>query len=167
MSLRNPERGFFSVKGIIFSLGLITSFIFVGVLYEGLIRPSANKAALAQSFGIDGNSSPSGIFIILKDFEQQICLSLFLWGIMILCYKFMLLRSESMVLARFAPESEGIESAPEVDLLGNQNSIDREFAGKLSEKIEQKESECGAQKQNPSLYHGSWFGTFPYDRQCP
>ena len=43
MSLRNPERGLFSVKGIIFSLGLIASFIFVGVFYEGLIRPNANK----------------------------------------------------------------------------------------------------------------------------
>ena len=34
MSLRNPERGLLSVKGILFSLGLITAFIFVGVLYS-------------------------------------------------------------------------------------------------------------------------------------
>ena len=54
MNLRNPERGLLSVKGLIFSLGLIASFIFVGVLYGGLIRPAANKAALAQTYGLDG-----------------------------------------------------------------------------------------------------------------
>ena len=138
MSLRSPERGLFSIKGIIFSLGLIASFIFVGVLYIGLIRPRANKAIIAQSFGVEGTQVPSGLFVILKDLEQQICLSLLLWGIMLLCYKFALLRTEGKVLARFAPESEGIEAAPEVDLLQGQQSINRLRAGELSEEIEQK-----------------------------
>ncbi|MGK0310176.1 MAG: biopolymer transport protein ExbB/TolQ [Lentimonas sp.] len=138
MSLRNPERGLFSVKGIIFSLGLIASFIFVGVFYEGLIRPSANRAAIAQSFGVEGTQSPSGLFVILKDYEQQICLSLLLWGMMLLCYKFILLNTEGKVLARFAPESEGIEAAPEVDLLRGQQSINRADAGELAKEIEQK-----------------------------
>jgi biopolymer transport protein ExbB/TolQ len=138
MSLRNPERGLFSVKGLIFSLGLLASFIFVGVLYGGLIRPSANKAALAQTYGIEGASSSSGIFIILKDYEQQVCLSLFVWGIMILAYKFILVHSEAKTLGRFAPESEGIDAEPEVDLLGGARSIARERAGKLSAEIDQK-----------------------------
>ncbi len=138
MSLRNPERGLFSVKGLIFSLGLIASFIFVGVLYGGLIRPAANKAALAQSYGVEGVGSASGIFVILKDYEQQICISLFLWGIMILIYKFILVHSEATVLGRFAPESEGIEAEPEVDLLSGARSISRERAGKLSEQIDEK-----------------------------
>jgi len=138
MSLRNPERGLFSVKGLIFSLGLIASFIFVGVLYNGLIRPAANKAALAQSYGVEGAGSSSGIFVILKDYEQQICISLFLWGIMILIYKFILVHSEATVLGRFAPESENIEAEPEVDLLSGARSISRERAGKLSEQIDEK-----------------------------
>lgn len=144
MSLRNPERGLFSVKGLIFSLGLIASFIFVGVLYGGLIRPAANKAALAQSYGVEGASSSSGIFVILKDYEQQVCLSLFLWGIMILVYKFILVHSEAKTLGRFAPESEGIEAEPEVDLLSGGRSIARERAGKLSDKIDEK-------SENPDL----------------
>ena len=138
MSLRNPERGLFSVKGLIFSLGLIASFIFVGVLYGGLIRPAANKAALAQSYGVEGAGSASGIFVILKDYEQQICISLFLWGMMILIYKFILVHSEATVLGRFAPESENIEAEPEVDLLSGARSISRERAGKLSEQIDEK-----------------------------
>jgi biopolymer transport protein ExbB/TolQ len=138
MSLRNPERGLFSVKGLIFSLGLIASFIFVGVLYGGLIRPEANKAALAQSYGVEDTGTSSDLYIILKDYEQQVCLSLFVWGIMILVYKFILVNSEAKVLGRFAPESEGLNAEPEVDLLGGARSISRERAGKLSEEIDEK-----------------------------
>jgi biopolymer transport protein ExbB/TolQ len=136
MSLRNPERGLLSVKGLIFTLGLVASFIFVAVIYGGIIRPGANKAALASSYDVEYGSSYSNIFIVLKDYEQQMCLSLFLWGIMILVYKFFLLNTEAKVLGRFAPESEGRVNAAEVDLLGGARSISRERAGTLSEQIE-------------------------------
>ena len=136
MNLRNPERGLFSVKGLIFSLGLIASFIFVGVLYGGLIRPAANKAALAQTYGLDGESSSYGIFIILKDYEQQVCLSLFVWGIMILVYKFIMVHSEAKTLTRFAPDSEDTQA--EVDLLCGARNISRERAETLSQAIDQK-----------------------------
>ena len=136
MNLRNPERGLLSVKGLIFSLGLIASFIFVGVLYGGLIRPAANKAALAQTYGLDGESSSYGIFIILKDYEQQVCLSLFVWGIMILVYKFIMVHSEAKTLIRFAPDSE--DSQAEIDLLCGARNISRERAETLSQAIDQK-----------------------------
>jgi len=136
MNLRNPERGLLSVKGLIFSLGLIASFIFVGVLYGGLIRPAANKAALAQTYGLDGESSSYGIFIILKDYEQQVCLSLFVWGIMILVYKFIMVHTEAKTLARFAPDSE--DSQAEIDLLCGARNISRERAETLSQAIDQK-----------------------------
>ena len=138
MSLRNPERGLFSVKGMIFTLGMIASFIFVGVLYGGMIRPGASKAALASSYGVDDRTSFSSLFVILKDYEQQICISLFLWGIMILVYKYILLSHEAKVLARFAPESEGLDTAPEVNLLEDAPSISRERAGSLSLVFEEK-----------------------------
>lgn len=138
MSLRNPERGLFSVKGIIFSLGLMASFIIVWVFYQGLIRPGARDATIAQSFGIEDAQSPSGLFVILKDYEQQICLSLMLWGMMLLSYKFVLLNAEGKVFTRFAPESKGINAAPEVDFLRGRKSIDRALAGELSREIEQK-----------------------------
>ena len=138
MSLRNPERGLFSVKGLIFTLGLIASFIFVGTFYGILIRPGANKAALANSYGVDVGTSLSSLYVILKDYEQQICLSLFLWGIMILVYKCILLKHEARTLGRFAPESEGLEIAPEVDLLQGARSISRDRAGILSDLIDSK-----------------------------
>ena len=138
MSLRNPERGLLSVKGLIFTLGLIASFIFVGAIYGILIRPAANKADLANSFGVDVGSSFSSFFVILKDYEQQMCLSLFLWGVMILIYKFVLLKNEAKTLGRFAPESEGIDADPEVELLGESTSISRQRAGQLSTEIDNK-----------------------------
>jgi len=138
MSLRNPERGLFSVKGLIFTLGLIASFIFVGTIYGIVIRPGANKADLANSYGVDVGTSFSSLYVILKDYEQQICISLFLWGLMILIYKFILLNQEAKTLGRFAPESEGLETKPEVDLLAGERSISRERAGKLSAEIEDK-----------------------------
>ena len=138
MSLRNPERGLLSVKGLIFTLGLFASFIFVGAIYGILIRPSANKADLANSYGVDVGSSFSSFFVILKDYEQQMCLSLFLWGVMILIYKFVLLKNEAKTLGRFAPESEGIDADPEVELLGESPSISRQRAGELSTEIDNK-----------------------------
>lgn len=138
MSLRNPERGLFSVKGLIFTLGLIASFIFVGTLYGMIIRPGANKAALANSYGVDVGSSFSSLYVVLKDYEQQICLSLFLWGAMILVYKFILLRQEAKTLGRFAPESEGLTAAPEVDLLKGARSLSRQRAGELAKEIDAK-----------------------------
>jgi biopolymer transport protein ExbB/TolQ len=138
MSLRHPERGLFSVKGLIFTLGLIASFIFVGTLYGLIIRPGANRAALASNFGVDTGSALSSLFVILKDYEQQICLSLFLWGLMILAYKFILLRQETATLGRFAPESEGLRGEPEVDLLEGQRSISRQRAGQLADQVEAK-----------------------------
>ena len=136
MSLRNPERGLFSVKGLIFTLGLIASFIFVGTIYGILIRPGADKAALASSYGVDAGTSFASLFVILKDYEQQICLSLFLWGLMILTYKYILLREEARTFNRFAPENES--QGPEVDLLKGDGSISRKRAGALSKEIDTK-----------------------------
>ncbi len=138
MSLRNPERGLFSVKGLIFTLGLIASFIFVGTIYGIAIRPGAYNASVAYEAGIDTGNSLSSLYVILKDYEQQICLSLFLWGIMILVYKFILLNHEAKTLGRFAPESEGIEAEPEVDLLQGAPSLSRERAKVVAAEIDQK-----------------------------
>ena len=136
MNLRNPERGLFSIKGILFSLGLIASFIFVGVFYEGLIRPSAKQIELAKSLGVESTQSPSSLFVILKDYEQQICLSLLLWGIMLVSYKFTLLRTESKLFDRFAP-NDGSSTEATVDLFNTPESIGREKAGRLYKEIDQ------------------------------
>jgi biopolymer transport protein ExbB/TolQ len=57
---------------------------------------------------------------------------------MILVYKFILLNHEAKTLGRFAPESEGLDTEPEVDLLAGHPSISRERAGMLSREIDKK-----------------------------
>lgn len=133
MSLRNPERGLFSVKGLIFSLGLIASFIVVGTIYGLVIRPEANKAALATSYGIDAGNSLSSFFVILKDYEQQICFSLFLWGIMIIAYKFILLRGEIKVVDEYEPDI--LDDAEAANSPAGR-SINREEAGAIAAKVD-------------------------------
>lgn len=133
MSLRNPERGLLSVKGLIFSLGLIASFIFVGTIYGLIIRPEANKATLATTYGVDAGTSWSSFALILKDYEQQMCLSLFLWGMMILAYKFILLRGEIKVVNGYEPEM--LEDAETENSPGGR-SINREEARAIAAKVD-------------------------------
>ncbi len=130
MSLRNPERGLLTAKGLIFTLGLTTSFIFVGVLYYGLIRPGATKAVLASDYGVEASGFISGVCIALKDYEQQICLSLFIWGVMILLYKFIALRAEANVLEEYEPDI-----VEEVKNLPNGISINRQEAGDMAVRV--------------------------------
>lgn len=57
---------------------LIISVIFVHMIYIGYIRPEASELIeVAQSEGL---SSPREIVVILKDYEQEICFILMLWG---------------------------------------------------------------------------------------
>lgn len=137
MSLRNPERGIFTVKGLIFSLGLIASFVFVASLYGFIIRPGAEKLAVASSIGMKYGSG-SSFFIILKDYEQQICLSLLLWGIMIIAYKFIELKSELRIMERYAPDPDDPAVSPEINLFEDGHNIDRQQAGKLYREAEAK-----------------------------
>ncbi len=138
MSLRNPERGLFTVKGLIFSLGLVASFIFIAVLYGGFIRPGAEKAALASAYGVDSGSGLSNLFIVLKDMEQQICLSLFLWGVMILAYKFIVLQSEAKVVNRYA------DGHAELPAATPDGSLNRQEAKALADAVDR-------QSQSPEL----------------
>lgn len=141
MSLRNPERGLFTVKGLIFSFGLVASFVFVATVYSFIIRPGAEKAAIASDIGVDTGSSWSNIFIILKDMEQQICFSLLIWGVMIILYKWFEVRSEKQILERYAPDPEDTDATPEIDLLEGARSINRKRAEQLSDKADAKSRE--------------------------
>lgn len=61
-------------------IALIISIILVHMIYIGYIRPEASALIeLAQQQGL---SSPREIVVILKDYEQEICFILMLWG----CY---------------------------------------------------------------------------------
>ena len=144
MSLRNPERGLFTVKGLVFSLGLVASFVFVASIYGFIIRPGAEKAALASQIGLEaGSGAGASLFIILKDYEQQICFSLLLWGLMIITYKYFELNSEMRIMERYAPDPADPEAVPEINLLEGGTSIARQRAGALYQTADAKSQEDG------------------------
>jgi len=57
---------------------LIASVIVVHLAYIGFIRPQADLAMEAAKLA--GQSAPRNIFVILKDYEQEICIILMLWA---------------------------------------------------------------------------------------
>jgi biopolymer transport protein ExbB/TolQ len=57
---------------------LIISIIFVHMIYIGYVRPEAS--ALIEIAQAQGLSAPRDVVVILKDYEQEICFILMLWG---------------------------------------------------------------------------------------
>lgn len=138
MSLRNPERGWFTIKGLIYSLGLIASFIFVGSFYAGWIRPLIARGELAGSVGLFDQAQIPPLLVLLNGWEQQICLSLFMWALMILAYKLLIVRQEESALRHFTPASEGGGRQPFFEVFCLNTPLNREQAGKMADVIEQK-----------------------------
>mgnify|MGYP006217081663 FL=1 len=59
-------------------IALIISIVFVHLIYIGYIRPEAN--ALIEMSRQIGQSAPRDIIVIVKDYEQEICFILMIWG---------------------------------------------------------------------------------------
>jgi hypothetical protein len=59
-------------------IALIFSIIVVHMIYIGYVRPEAN--ALIEVAKAEGLTTPREIVVILKDYEQEICFILLLWG---------------------------------------------------------------------------------------
>lgn len=66
-------------------VALLVSIVVVHLVYIGFIRPEANMVlAAAQEAGI---TAPRNIVIVLKDYEQEICFILMLWGCFLILSK--------------------------------------------------------------------------------
>lgn len=59
-------------------LALVISIIVVHMAYIGYIRPEAS--ALIEVAQQQGHTAPRDVVVILKDYEQEICFILMLWG---------------------------------------------------------------------------------------
>ena len=68
-------------------LALVVSIVAVHSVYIGYIRPEADLALqIAQAAG---QSAPRDIVVILKDYEQEICLILMCWGAFLIGGKYL------------------------------------------------------------------------------
>ena len=77
------------VKSVI---GLIVSIITVHLAYLGYIQPEA-KLVIEAARNV-GQSAPRDLVVILKDYEQEICLILMFWGIFLILGKCSVILSE-------------------------------------------------------------------------
>ncbi|MAV32726.1 MAG: hypothetical protein CMQ02_04765 [Gammaproteobacteria bacterium] len=96
---------------------LITAIIFVHAIYVALIRPSAELVQEQQNFlqENDENFVPErSIFIILKDYEQETCIVLFIWAFAIIGMKARITLQERSLLDRSLLQiSDGLSVLPE------------------------------------------------------
>jgi len=84
----NPS---FLVSGGVF----LFIFALVHFLFAGVIRPAAEKVMATA-----GTASLSSFWVILKDIEQQVCISLMLFCIFLMVYKLWKLLDEEEIYSR-------------------------------------------------------------------
>jgi biopolymer transport protein ExbB/TolQ len=66
-------------------LALTIAVIGVHAVYIGYIRPEA--AVIVEAAKLAGQSTPRDIVVILKDYEQEICLIFMVWGVFLIVGK--------------------------------------------------------------------------------
>jgi biopolymer transport protein ExbB/TolQ len=105
---------------------LIVSIIVVHLVYIGYIRPEADL--LLETAKQAGQSSPRELVIVLKDYEQEICFILMIWGSYLILSKCRtILRNNYLFtvdLIEEAPE-DGIVPEIVIEKLDSELSADR------------------------------------------
>ena len=71
------------------ALALLVSVVSVHLVYVSLIRPSANETIMLAKE--QGQAVARTLFVVLKDYEQEICIILMFWGIYLILYKYYIL----------------------------------------------------------------------------
>ena len=80
---------------ILSGMVLFVSFTVIHFIFEGVIRPNAEATLLS-----DGTSAMLNIFVILKDIEQQLCISAGVYCIFLMIYKLIMLVDEENFYTR-------------------------------------------------------------------
>ena len=105
------QRGIFTQGFVVQSVGLLIAVIGVWLLYSEYIRPQAeeveiNRRIMEQQGRDDAGSGQRNFVIILKDYEQQACLTLMVWASILLSYKLWQVGREQSILGREFVELE-------------------------------------------------------------
>jgi biopolymer transport protein ExbB/TolQ len=99
----------------VFSLILI--IIIVHAAYVAVIRPQADAILAKQAAMLDDDKSlptERSVFVLIKDYEQEVCFILMLWALAIMAYKSLATSQEYKLLhEEMVPLSEGTKILPE------------------------------------------------------
>ena len=116
------QRGIFTQGFIVQSVGLLIAVVGVWLLYSEYIRPQAaeveiNRRIMEQQGRDDGGEGQRNFVIILKDYEQQACLTLMVWASILLSYKLWQVSREHRILGlEFVNLEAGQRILPEAAL---------------------------------------------------
>ena len=108
---------------------LIFSIIVVHLAYIGYVRPEADL--LLEMARQAGQSAPRNLMIVLKDYEQEICFILMLWGSFLILSKCLtILRDNYLFTVDLIEEIADEESTPEkvIEKLDTELSADRRLS---------------------------------------
>jgi biopolymer transport protein ExbB/TolQ len=108
-------------------LVLIVSIVTVHLAYIGYVRPEADL--LLETARQAGQSAPRNLMIVLKDYEQEICLILMLWGSFLILSKCRtILRNNYLFTVDLIEENEEESFVPEMII----EKLDTELSGDRS-----------------------------------
>ena len=83
-------------------IALLAAFILVHLFYIGVVRPNAEALILAQQIAQQAGSTESladrSIWVVIKDYEQEVCFVLAFWAIAIMAYKTRRVSNEKKLL---------------------------------------------------------------------
>src|SRR6056300_1510180 len=112
-------------KRIISVLGLLFSVLLVHAGYVIIINPEVSQ--LSQQALSLGEPLPRDIFIILKDLEQEICLILFAWSIILCLQKYLEISSLNYVFEADLFEDELLDANKAMKYLSEIEKLDSEI----------------------------------------
>lgn len=113
------KKGLLSNDFIVQALGLLFSIIIVAIVYSQYIRPAAQDIEITNLLQTTQNpdgslSANRSVAILLKDYEQQACITLMFWASIIIAHKFIKLNGErSLESHRFLSISKGERIIPD------------------------------------------------------
>ena len=134
MATRSNQPSLFSTDNLVQLTGLLFAIVVIALAYSWIIRPRAadvelENRVLAAAETTEAFVPKRDFFVIIKDYEQQICFTLMIWATIMISYKFYQIRLENQVLWEdFLDIEKGERIIPEEALIHSQT-----FQEKLQE----------------------------------
>jgi biopolymer transport protein ExbB/TolQ len=104
MTEQRSKYRLFSTENLVQFAGLIISFLVIHAIYVLLIRPEGekvvqrNRVMAKQNVGGEGFVPERNFYVILKNYEQEGCLVLLSWAMVIILYKLVIVYREKRVM---------------------------------------------------------------------
>ncbi len=106
-------------------VALLVSIVVVHLVYIGFVRPEAD--ALLEAARQAGLTAPRNLVVVLKDYEQEICFILMLWGSFLILGKCRTILRNNYLFTVDLIEQDGEQVVPEevISKLDNELSEER------------------------------------------